>query len=81
MSKFTIHDPAWSKTIEQEYEEYMMQCWDSIDGDIDEETEPFTTLSGEPFCGCATCDTRETLFFYTPRLIEAYKAGQVTLEE
>ena len=77
-NKFSIEDEAWAKKLEQEYEEYMWACESVIDG---EEPDGFVTLSGEPYCGCNTCYTREQLFFLTPRIIDAYSNGQITLEE
>jgi hypothetical protein len=41
----------------------------------------FETLSGQPFCGCDTCYTREQLYFLVPRIIKAYKEGKITLTE
>jgi hypothetical protein len=80
MSKqeFFLEDENWAKQLETEYEEYIWDCESSIDG---EESEEFTSLSGEPFCGCTTCYTREQLFFLTPRIIKAYKEGKITLNE
>lgn len=76
--EFFIHDADWSKNIEEQYEEYMWSCESIIDG---EEPDDFTTLSGELFCGCSTCYTREQLFFLVPKIIQAYKDGKVTLNE
>lgn len=78
MSKFIINSVEWSKELEEEYQEYMWQCESTIDG---EEEDGFVTLSGEPFCGCDTCYTREQLFFLTPKIIEAYKEGYVALTD
>jgi hypothetical protein len=80
MSKqeFFLEDEDWSKNLETEYEEYIWDCESSIDG---EESEDFEPLSGEPFCGCTTCYTREQLFFLVPRIIKAYKEGKITLNE
>jgi hypothetical protein len=76
--EFFIHDKNWSKNIEEQYEEYMWNCESIIDG---EEPDDFTTLSGDPFCGCSTCYTREQLFFLVPKIIQAYKDGKITLNE
>jgi hypothetical protein len=80
MSKreFVIEDSDWSQSLESAYEEYLWDCESSIDG---EESDDFETLSGEPFCGCTTCYTREQLFFLVPRIIKAYNEGKITLEE
>jgi hypothetical protein len=76
--KFVLNDLKWSEELEREYTDYMWQCEASIDG---EEEDGFVTLSGEPFCGCDTCWTREQLFFLTPRIISGYKSGKVSVEE
>jgi hypothetical protein len=76
--EFVIENVEWSKALEEEYQEYMWQCESTIDG---EEEDGFTPLSGEPFCGCDTCYTREQLFFLVPKIIRAYKEGDVTLTE
>jgi len=73
-----INDDAWAKKLETEYEEYMWNCESMVDG---EEPDDFVTLSGEPFCGCSTCYTREQLFFLIPRIIDASQKGQVAVEE
>jgi hypothetical protein len=79
MSKeFVIENVEWSKELEEEYQEYMWQCESTIDG---EEEDGFVTLSGEPFCGCDTCYTREQLFFLVPKIIRAYKGGDLSLVE
>jgi hypothetical protein len=78
MREFTIENIEWSQPLEEEYQEYMWQCEASMDGEEDDE---FVTLSGEPFCGCDTCYTREQLFFLSPRLIKGYKNGDITLTE
>jgi hypothetical protein len=74
---FVINDVEWAKVLEFQYEVYMEACFESLDADADD--EPFETLSGEPFCGCNTCTTRETLFFFTPRLLKAADEGKVEL--
>jgi hypothetical protein len=77
--EFFLNDDEWSKNLETQYEEYMWNCESMVDG---EEPDDFTaTLSGEPFCGCSTCYTREQLFFLVPRIIKAYKEGKITLNE
>lgn len=81
-NEFTIHDDAWAKQLERDYEEYMSSCWSSLDDEeLSESDLDFETLSGQPFCGCNTCETRETLFFFTPRLLKAAEEGKVTLEK
>jgi hypothetical protein len=86
MSKqeFFIEDLDWSQKLETEYEEYMWKCEESAEEEPEDEapdTSSFTTLSGEAYCGCSTCYTREQLFFLVPRIIKAYNEGKITLNE
>jgi hypothetical protein len=74
--KFVIEDETWAHILEQNFEEYLWNCESTIDAD---EPNGFEPLSGQPFCGCQTCYTREQLFFLVPRIIEAYKEGKITL--
>jgi hypothetical protein len=76
--EFFLNDDQWAKKLETLYEAYMWNCESSVDG---EEPDDFRTLSGELFCGCGTCYTREQLFFLVPRIIKAYKEGKITLAE
>ena len=41
--------------------------------------EPAPTLSGEPFCGCEDCHTREILAFVVPRVLFAQQQGLASL--
>lgn len=83
MSKqeFFIEDQEWAKQLESDFEDYIWSCEASLDNEEDEEGNPYETLSGEVFCGCQTCYVREQLFFLVPKIIHAYKNGQVTLNE
>jgi hypothetical protein len=54
----------------------MFACFVSV-----EEDEHFVTESDEVFCGCDVCEIREQLVYLTPRIIEAYKKGYITLED
>jgi hypothetical protein len=79
---FSITDFQWSQDLENEFTTYMANCESQIDRSFyDEEgielEEDFETLSGQPFCGCSTCYVREELFFLIPRILEAYKNGQI----
>lgn len=74
--EFFLNDDHWSKELELTFENYIWNCESSIDG---EEPDGFETLSGQPFCGCQTCYTREQLFFLVPRIIKAYNEGKITL--
>jgi hypothetical protein len=77
-AKVIVNDSEWAKNLEYRFENYIENCQLSIDG---EEPANFTTLSGEIFCGCSTCYTREQLFFLVPLVIEGYNQGKVSIEE
>jgi hypothetical protein len=79
MSKpeFYVEDVIFAQALEHDYEEYMSNCEELIDG----EESDFVPLSGEPFCGCTTCYSREQLFFLVPKIIKAYKEGKITIPE
>lgn len=75
MSKFVIHNSLWAEELEQGLDDYMNGLFDSLDNE-----EDVPTLSGQPFCGCSTCVTREMLFYATPVIMEGQNSGAVTLE-
>lgn len=74
--EFVINDVEWAQELEHGLEEYMMDCWNSLDSEGDAN---FETVSGELFCGCGTCESREQLFFVTPKIIKAFQEGKVEL--
>jgi hypothetical protein len=63
-----------SVEMEQGLNAYMASLHGSIDN-----TEPVETLSGEPFCGCETCHTREILAYVVPRVLFAQDQGLARL--
>lgn len=77
--RYVHDDEAWAKKLEEQFEEYIYACMDSVDKDV--EDEEFETVSGQPYCGCSTCHNRETIMWLTPRIIEAYKSGILTEED
>jgi hypothetical protein len=76
MSKFTINNVEWAENLQRDYNDYMFACYESVD-----EEEHFATESDEVFCGCNVCEVREQIIYLTPRIIEAYKKGYITLLE
>jgi len=78
-SEFTVNDQAWAHDLEKGVEDYTDMLFEAVwEGTEDEIGE---TLSGEPFCGCAACFWRETLFFLVPKIIRGYEEGKIALEE
>jgi len=58
---------------QQAAEAHLAECWAAME----HEGEDVVILSpvSAPFCGCQTCEVRETLFAAWPFLVEAVKAG------
>ena len=78
---FTITDINWATKLQFELEEYMGQCYDSVDADEEFAGDAgFETESGYPFCGCNTCEYRELLSFLVPRVLAAQAEGKVELD-
>jgi hypothetical protein len=74
---FYINDTDWASELCNEYEDYIAYCESqAFDDEVDVET-----VSGEYFCGCQTCYTREQLMFLVPRIIKAYNEGKLSLSE
>jgi hypothetical protein len=76
----TVEDYEWMKDIEEKFQEYIMSLYDQLNEE-DYVPADFVPLSGEPFCGCETCNLRETLTFLIPYIIKGYEAGKLTLEK
>jgi tRNA G10 N-methylase Trm11 len=79
--RYVHDDEAWAKKLEEDFETYMSECMEFADADESELDENFETVSGEPYCGCSTCYSREVIMFLMPRIIDAYKAGILTEED
>lgn len=78
--KFVIEDTAWAESLEREFEDYLGECYNQVDEFLEDGQESaFETESGTPYCGCSDCHTREIMVFLTPRIIQAYKDGKVSL--
>jgi hypothetical protein len=80
MSNFNINDTEWAQELEQGLEEYMQGLYEALDAENNDEGEGPVTLSGQPFCGCETCITREMLWYATPIILQGQKDGAVELE-
>ena len=74
-----VRDVEWTREVECAYNEYMSSLYDHIDWQ-EGEPEPAPTLSGEVFCGCETCWTREQLYFLVPYIITGYLEGKVGIQ-
>jgi hypothetical protein len=76
MTSFKVNNIKWAEDLQRDYAEYMFACFESVDID-----DHFATESDEIFCGCDVCEVREQIVYLTPRIIEAYKKGYITLLE
>jgi hypothetical protein len=77
-----LSDYTWDalpmKIVERAFDEYMSNLYQGIlDGDPEGGVEVLDTLSGEPFCGCETCEQREVFAFLMPRFIDMYEQGSI----
>ena len=70
--KYVHNDSQWAREMERSFEAYLDNCVESVDSD-----ESFETESGEMFCGCSECYTRESIMWLIPRIIDAYRAGVI----
>jgi hypothetical protein len=72
--KFEIKDVEWAKSLEKDFDQYMNDLVDSLDGG-----EEVDTYSGLPFCECSTCYTREVISFLTVHILRGSELGKVVL--
>jgi hypothetical protein len=79
--EFYINDQEWAVDLERSYDEYVMGLDIFLAPEEELDTDLPDTISGQPFCGCNNCYSREQLFFLVPRIIRGYKEGKVTLAE
>lgn len=76
--EFAIRDESWASAIQNGLESYMMSLYESVDAeDINSPEANIKTESGQPFCGCGTCEGREILSYTVPRVIDGYLSGSV----
>ena len=76
--EFEHLDEQWAKRLEEDLEEYMGQLSAYL-YDEDEVSADFETLSGQPYCGCSTCEVREILALVVPRSIQGLVEGKVLI--
>jgi hypothetical protein len=67
---------VWGEEMVAQVDEYLDSLYRLINEGIDA-----PTLTGLPFCGCPTCEFRETAYLITKLVLEGAEAGQVWLEE
>lgn len=72
---YEIKDRKWAADLQEGLENYIMGLFD----EEDDNGEPLETESGEPFCGCNTCEYREVLAYVVPRVLMAEKENKVGL--
>jgi hypothetical protein len=71
MSKVFVVDEKWAEGLQTGVEEYMASL-ENFYVYGDEEAEEPEVLSGQPYCGCSTCYTREYFFYSAPILIQGF---------
>jgi hypothetical protein len=76
MTKVFVTDQEAVQAVEIAYIEYMNTLYESID---DETIEP-EPITEEPFCGCDTCDRRETFAFIFRAFADLLKINAIEIE-
>ena len=83
--KYVHNDIEWAQKMEVGLQDYMASLWDSLDqewesfDDAVESTE--LTISGQYFCGCDDCVSRETILYLIPHIIDGFKLNKFELNE
>lgn len=80
MNRFFINDTEWAEKLQQGVNEYV----DSLQNYYvygDEDAEEPEVLSGEPYCGCETCYTREFLFYVAPIIMQGQLDKKIELTD
>jgi len=77
--EFEIKNKEWATQLQQGLEEYMGRLYDSVDAEEGSPEADVDTESGEPFCACNVCESREILSYTVPRAIHGYLTGAVTM--
>jgi hypothetical protein len=77
--EFEHLDEKWAESLQQDLEQYMAELSAYL-YDEDEVPEDFETLSGQPYCGCSTCEIREILALVVPRSIQGLIEGKVLVD-
>jgi hypothetical protein len=81
MANYSHTDAEWALELSRAFQEYMDACWESAYAEEDiPALDGFETVSGQPFCGCDACVSREWIMFLIPRIIDAYKDGRLVEE-
>jgi hypothetical protein len=81
VSRYVHTSEEWATNLQHKFGEYMSLCYEYAYAEDDTELlSEFTTVSGQPFCGCDICEQREALMFLIPEIIDAYKAGIIVEE-
>ena len=82
--KFYIEEVEWAQDLERGLSQYMDTLWEAYYEEMEAESPDdveIITESGVYFCGNDCCVSREMLFYVTPRIIQGYKDGKITLAE
>ena len=77
--KFVLNDVKWAEDLQNGVEEYL-GVLENFYVYGDEEAEEPEVLSGDPYCGCSTCYTREYLFYVAPIIMQGQKDGKIELD-
>ena len=74
-----INDEKWAEDLQERLDLYMDQLAESVNDEDPENS--FETLSGEYFCGCSNCYSRESLTFIANEILLGAQSGKIELAD
>ncbi len=72
-----VFDPEWGERFERELNDYMEALENAVS---EEDFSDVETLSGEPYCGCPDCWTREYLLKAVALTLVGVEMAQIRLD-
>lgn len=74
-----INDEKWAEDLQERFDLYMDQLAECVDNEDPENS--FETLSGELYCGCSVCYTREIITFVSKEVLLGAQSGKIELAD
>lgn len=70
-----INDQAWAEDVQERFDLYM----DFLAESMDDPENSCETLSGEIYCGCSVCYTREAITFIAKEVLLGAQDNKIEL--
>lgn len=77
--RFIVKDVEWAERLQNGVEEYLATLENFYVYGDEDAVEP-EVLSGDIYCGCTTCHTREYLFYVAPIIMQGQLDGKIELD-